>query len=188
LDQFPLAITGDGRTLVFRQQTGNTARGDLYVMSLDGSGPGKPLFETPFIERSAAISPDGRWLAFDSNQSGRFEVYVRPFLNVAGQQWQVSANGGGRPIWSRSGRELFFLSADRNMMVADVRGTTEFSPSVPRKLFSAAAYYSSAYGLGVYDISADGRRFVMLKELPSNEPAEPPQLTVTINWASQPTP
>ena len=184
LDQFPQSITADGRTLGFRVNAGSSGRGDLHVTTLDGSGGTRPLFETPFVERSAAVSPNGKWLAFDSDQTGRFGVYVRPFPHVGTQQWQISGAGGGGPIWSRSGRELFFLAADGNMMVVDVKAENEFSPSLPVKLFNASAYYSSAFGLGLYDISPDGRRFVMVKEIPSAKPSEPTaHLVVTTNWA-----
>ena len=185
--QFPQTVTPDGRTLVFRTQTGATGPGDLHSVAIDGATPSNPLFETPFIERNAALSPDGRWLAFDSNRSGRFEVYVRPFPNVDGGQWQISGEGGAGPIWARSGRELFYVAGDATMMSVSVRTDSEFVPAVPVRLFDASPYYYVGAGPGgTYDISPDGRRFLMVKNLPATEqPDQEPRLAATTNWIAE---
>ena len=87
----------------------------------------RPLIQTPFIERNGVVSPDGRWLAYESdNDSGRLEIYVRPFPDVKAGLWQISTDGGRRPLWAPGGRELFYVAPDRALMAVPVdgRGTT----------------------------------------------------------------
>ncbi len=105
-------LSPDGTHVVFYQNT-QTARGDLLTMSLEGDHRVQPLLQTPFDEQEGTISPDGRWIAYESDSSGRSEVYVRPFPAVAGGQWQVSTASGRRPLWARDGQELFYLAPAR---------------------------------------------------------------------------
>ena len=107
------SISPDSRTLVFVEGQGPGAAPDrdLYLVSLEG-GPAEVLLNTEFNEQDGRISPDGRWLAYRSNESGRDEVYVRPFPDVESGRWQVSTAGGNRAEWGPDGRELFYLSAD----------------------------------------------------------------------------
>ena len=103
------------------------------------------LLDTEFNEGSASVSPNGRWLAYQSDESGKVEVYVRPFPDVETGKWQVSAGGGGQPLWSPDGAELFFLSFDRTadnpnnqIMVAQVEGDPTFRHTTPERLFDLA--------------------------------------------------
>jgi serine/threonine-protein kinase len=183
LEQFPLSFTPNGRTLIFRQQAGAGRGGDLFMMPYVDHGTARPLLETPFAEFNAAISPDGRWIAFDSNASGRFEVYVRPFPNVTGGQWQISGTGAAGPVWARSGRELFYIAADGSMMAVEVKAANEFSASLPVKLFDASAYhFPGANPGGVFDVSPDGRRFIMAKDPKAT--TNDIRLVVTTNWVT----
>jgi serine/threonine-protein kinase len=109
--QFVTGITPDGTAVVFVEQTPTTGR-DLMQLALDGTRKVTPLLQTKFDERNGIVSPDGRWLAYESNSSGTFEIYVRPFPDVGGGQWEISTAGGAQPLWSRSGKELFYFSAD----------------------------------------------------------------------------
>ena len=119
---YATGLSPDGTHVVFYQIT-QTARGDLLTMSLEGDHHVQPLLQTPFDEQEGTISPDGRWIAYESDSSGRPEVYVRPFPAVAGGQWQVSTAGGRRPLWARDGQELFYLARDRRADAGTGRGT-----------------------------------------------------------------
>jgi serine/threonine-protein kinase len=106
---YATGLSPDGTHVVFSQIT-QTARGDLLTMSLEGAHRVQPLLQTSFDEHEGAISPDGRWIAYESNSSGRPEIYVRPFPAIASGHSQVSTAGGTRPLWARDGRELFHLT------------------------------------------------------------------------------
>ncbi len=125
----------DGKWLVFGTGTAGGNR-DVYAMRLGMDSVPRPLLATPAQERAVALSPDGRWLAYMSDESGRDEVYVRPFPNVDDGKWQVSLTGGGQPLWARSGREIFYRSAANQMMVAQVSASPRFSVANRHVLFS----------------------------------------------------
>ena len=94
---------------------------DLMIMSLENPRePPRPLIKTPFGEPNAEISPDGRWVAYQSNESGRFEIYVRPFPNVDAGRWLVSTDGGIQPLWSKNGQELFYVGSNGALMSVSV--------------------------------------------------------------------
>jgi eukaryotic-like serine/threonine-protein kinase len=160
--QAPTALSPDG-TIVFHQVTATMAR-DLMGMALDGSKTITPILQTPFEERDAAVSPDGRWLAYGTESTGRSEVYVRPFPNTSAGQWQVSTNGGGTPLWSRDGKELFFFGADTAFMTVKVEATsTTWSAGQPVQLFGPGYSVGSGTTGRSYDLSADGKRFAMIR-------------------------
>src|SRR5262249_14696629 len=121
----PVSISPDGNRLVLESST-PSAGYDLVVLPLNGTRQMAPLLETPFDERNAAISPDGRWMAYDSNESGVSQIYVRPFPNVSDARYQVSNGGGRTPAWSRNGDELFFVNRTSVIAVA-VQTTPTFS-------------------------------------------------------------
>src|SRR6185295_16250828 len=109
---------------------------DFMLLSLQGTPRVESLLETPFDERNAAISPDGRWMAYESNESGQSQIYVRPFPNVADAHYQISNAGGRTPAWAPNGRELFFANRT-SMMAVTVELTPTFSAGNPTKLFDA---------------------------------------------------
>jgi Tol biopolymer transport system component len=119
------------------------------------------LVATPFDEFTPRLSPDGRWLAYSSDESGRREVYVRPFPNAGTTKWQVSTAGGAEPIWSRSGQELFYKSSGELVAAAVLPGAT-FGVGERQVLFSIAGYESHV-AKRTYDLTPDGRRFVMVR-------------------------
>jgi dipeptidyl aminopeptidase/acylaminoacyl peptidase len=165
----------DGQWLVFRDLASNPESRDIYTLRVAGDSAAVPLLNTRFNETAPAISPDGRWLAYVSNESGREEVYVRPFPNVGDGNWQVSRNGGGEPKWAHSGRELFYREGTR-MMVAEVVAGATFDVSAQRVLFDAGPLIRRsdryAYGYPVYDVSPDDQRFLMARlSGPSHEAA-----------------
>ena len=121
------------------------------------------------------VSPDGKWIAYLSNESGRFEVYVRSFP-VAGAQWQISTSGGTMPVWSPDGRELFYVSADAKMMSVPVTTTgSAFEAEMPRELFPVRLRDDSS---AQYDISPDGKRFLLNAIAPRTDAP----LTLLVNW------
>jgi Tol biopolymer transport system component len=164
-NQNPSGITSDGMRVVFHEVTPTRQR-DLRLLTLTPKPRVETLLDTPFDERDAIVSPDSRWLAYESNSSGRFEIYVRPFPNVGAGQWQVSNAGGVQPQWAPNGRELFYVAPDRALMAVPVEadGAT-WNAGTPKRVIDAR-YFA---GIGTfftrqYDISSDGQRFVMIKD------------------------
>lgn len=163
-DQRPTSVSPDGTRLVFYESSPKTGS-DVMQLRLDGAHQVTPLVQTPFIERNGEISPDGRWLAYEANDAGPFEIYVRPFPDVAGGRWQVSTGGGRQPLWARSGQELFYLAPTGALMRVGVARGATWTATVPAKLLDEGRYYAgTATQVGrMYDIAPDGRRFLMIK-------------------------
>ena len=196
LAQFATAVTPDGSRVILWSPNaasgiGSLAATDIFTAPLDGRGQGPvPLLQSPAQKLAAEVSPDGRWLAYQSNESGRHEVFVRPFPDVESGRWQVSTEGGTRPAWSRKGDELFYL--DGNDQVTAVRfqvsGTT-FIPGKPARILNGryvAGSTTRGYDLRSYDVSADGQRFLMLKETAGASASAPlPTMIVVINWIEE---
>jgi serine/threonine-protein kinase len=194
--QVPSGIAADGTHLVFNEVTSTRLR-DLRLLTLTptrsaagqehGEPPRiEPLLETPFEERGGIVSPDGHWLAYESNSSGQFEIYVRPFPSVGAGQWQVSNAGGVQALWARSGRELFYLAPDGALLTVPVepRGTT-WGAGTATKLF-AGRYFTGADSSRQYEVSPDGQRFLMIKEAgATNQTATPPQVIVVQHWTEE---
>jgi hypothetical protein len=122
--QHPTGFTSDGRQVVLNEST-RTQQGDIRLLTLTPTPQVTPLVETRFDERGGVLSPNGRWLAYESNRSGAYEIYVQPFPLVDGGLWPVSIAGGVQPLWARNGRELFYLAPDGALMkvAVDARGT-----------------------------------------------------------------
>ena len=139
-----------------------TERGDIWLLPLEGDRKPRSFLATQFEERNAMFSPDGRWIAFTSNRSGRDEVYVKAYPGEGGLV-PISTDGGTQPVWAPSGKELFYRNADR-MMVVSVQAEPTFKPGRPGLLFEASSG-QGVFGRGSsnYDISPDGQRFLMLK-------------------------
>ncbi|HEX4913062.1 MAG TPA: protein kinase, partial [Vicinamibacterales bacterium] len=182
-NQFPTSTTPDGATVVLFGASGNSKNAmDVFTLSLnDPAHKAEPLIAAEGMDLGGEVSPDGKWLAYHSNISGEFQVYVRPFPKVQEGRWQISTAGGTRPAWSRDGRELFYL--DRDGLLTSVAITSSaggtFSPGTPARILNRK-YYAGASLLGLdlraYDISPDGQRFIMIKE-----PDTPPPVPQTAN-------
>jgi serine/threonine-protein kinase len=179
--QFLNGITPNG-TAVLYNETMPTGR-DLLQVELDGSHRVTPLLQTKFDERNGTVSPpDGRWLAYESNNSGSFEIYVRPFPNVGDGQWQVSTAGGRQPLWARSGKELFYIGADGTLMRVPVEASGgTWRAGAPVKLLEGRYYTGTGSGRS-YDVSPDGKRFLMIKGPAAVTGATPPALVVVQHW------
>ena len=159
---FPTSFSPDGTRLLVYGDPTNTQKDDIGIVSLDAGADRavKPFLTTMFDERNAEVSPDGRWVAYESDESGQPEVYVRPFPSVDAGRWQVSTGGGTQPLWARNGRELFYRSGDAVMSVP-VETRAGFVARNPVVLFKGQ-FAPSLSGRN-YDVSPDGRRFLMLK-------------------------
>jgi serine/threonine-protein kinase len=142
-----------------------------------------PLVVTEFDETAATLSPDGRWLAYVSNETGRDEVYVRPLPDTDTGKWQVSTGGGSMPLWAHSGRELFYMNDAREMVAAQVETAPSFAVRERRVLFPIASGYRLSANYTAYDVTPDDRRFVMVRAVSSwNEEAAPGALILVENW------
>jgi hypothetical protein len=192
--QFPMSFSPDGRFLLFYQTAvgagpgaGSGAGADLMVLEMGDQRRARPLIQTTYVEMNAEVSPDGRWVAYQSDESGREEIYVRPFPDVNGGRWQVSTAGGTRPLWARTGRELFYLSPALELMRVEVDRDDQFAFGTATLVLKVGIFGGSVIGGGspgrTYDISPDGRRFLILKEIASStQNTEPPHLIVVQNW------
>jgi serine/threonine-protein kinase len=190
--QVPTSWSPDGRTLVFTQRLVSAAslNRDIWALTLGDSVPAaRPFVVSAADEPSAEISPDGRYLAYESNQSGRSEVYVQPFPG-SGRRELVSSDGGGQPVWARSGRELFYRAPGpgrtMRMMVVDVTLGEMFTAGRPRVLWEApSVQYPGGTGGRSYDVTPDGRRFLMTQQ--TGATSQPPITHVVLvqNWLDE---
>ena len=162
-----VAFSPDGAWLVYRVGS-NAGERDLYARRI-GTDSSIALVATPADETSPALSPDGRWLAYVSTESGAAEVYVRPFPNTADGRWQISTQGGQEPVWSRSGRELFYRTAGATnaQMVVEIMPGRTFVTGTRRTLFPLTRY-SLSLAHQQYVVTPDDRRFVMIRATESD--------------------
>ncbi len=176
LDEISFPPTG--LLTIFRTLGTSTGTRKLLFATSPDSAP-KPLVHTDFDNYSPAVSPNGKWLAYTSNESHQAEVYVRPFPAVDSARWTISVSGGQEPRWSRSGREIFFRTSGGDMMAASVAPGNAFQASTPVKLFSSTQMVTDPFHNG-YDVGADGR-FLMIRK--SEKPAL--ALGVVLNWKTE---
>jgi Tol biopolymer transport system component len=178
--QFACDWSKDGRTLVYVE---NSKSLDLWTLNMEGDRKPAPFANTTFNETQCHISSDGRWISYASDESGRYEIYVRPFPSGPGK-WKISINGGELPRWRQDGKELFFISPEGTLMAAAVKAVPDaqlvVSAEVPQLLFDGRLHrYTPGYNFFPYSVASDGKRFLALT--PPRETAETP-LTVVVNW------
>jgi Tol biopolymer transport system component len=185
-DKAPSDWSGDGRFLIYSSVNPKTAF-DLWVLPLDGDRKPFAFLQTQFNEGAGMLSPDGQWMAYQSTESSRYEVYVRPFGRASGDRhqasagkWSISTEGGVFTRWRGDGKELFY-EMDRKIMAVEVKagvskGRRTFEAGVPKLLFDARAY-----GLRSFAVTADGQRFLVNTQV-SEEKS--PSVTVILNWAA----
>jgi hypothetical protein len=181
----PASWSSDGKTLVLSEIALSPLQRDIGTLSMEGKRERKPLLEQKYGEYQPQISPDGHWMAYASAESGQAEIYVRPFPEADRGKWQISASGGENPLWSPQGRELFYRVGDAIMAVAVDTGQT-FKFEKPKLLFRGS-YASNRLGritTSPWDISRDGKRFLMLKEATGeSSPAKiPHKINIVLNW------
>jgi Tol biopolymer transport system component len=155
-----------------------TARTGFDVWSLDiASGKASPYLTSPSNEAQPRMSPDGRWVAYASDETGAWETYVQGFGQARGK-WQISNGGGSQPMWRGDGRELFFLGADGRLFAVPITGSAAFEPGVARPLFQTRVPQNLAPFRSAYAVSPDGQRFLVASLRPN---AEPSAITVVLN-------
>jgi Tol biopolymer transport system component len=137
-----------------------------------------PLVTSPAADLFPALSPDARWLAYGSDESGTMEIYVRPFPETSTAKWQVSTNGGTQPVWSKSGRQLYYIDGKNNLVSADIRPGATFAVGEQRALFSFSPFLRLG-PIPSFDVSADDRRFVVVRE---GEATQQSELIVAEHW------
>jgi serine/threonine-protein kinase len=172
--------TRDGHWLLLRRVVSEEGNGDIYALR-EGDSTLTPLLTTPARESSPALSPDGKWLAYVSNESGKPEVYVRPFPDVGSAKWQVSLSGGFTPMWAHNGKELFYLDDARALIAVTIQPGPTFTFGGQKVLFSASSY-SFAGGYPTFDVAPDDSRFVMIRSV---APSAETELVLIQNWAEE---
>lgn len=179
----------DGRYLAYARSGPGTLN-DLWIIPMEGDHKPFPFLRTPFNELGARFSPDGRWIAYYSNESGKSAIYVKRFIaepnggaSTAAGKWIISRNGGvGMIHWRRDGKELYYLGADSKVMAVDVSATgNDFEAGVPRALFSVPEIFvrRSPVPGNLADVTPDGKRFLFALPVEQNHPAE---FQVMLNW------
>jgi serine/threonine-protein kinase len=177
-NQWPTSVSSDGKQIVLTELTPTMSR-DLMLLTLDGSHRVTPLLQTPFDEQRGIISPDGHWLAYESNSSGQSEIWIRPFPNTSVVQYQISTSGGTRPVWAHNGEELFFIGEDGTLMRVPIEATaTMWNAGAPTKLLESRYYTGGGNPNRSYDVSPDGRRFLMIKAASADPATVPPNIIV----------
>jgi Tol biopolymer transport system component/predicted Ser/Thr protein kinase len=178
--RFPLDWSSDGQSLIFQYSFPST-RGNIGLLPLSGNGKPRELIASTADEVQAQLSPDRRWIAYCSDESGQYEVYVRPFPSSEGR-WQVSAAGGYEPRWRKDGKEIFYIAADRKLMAVPVQGAgSTFQVGAATALFEAPVrgFLQGWENSNRYDVAPDGQRFLI--NVPAEGVASAPMVTV-LNW------
>ena len=174
-DKIPEGWSRDGKFISLTVNGGSTTRGDIWILPLTGDREPFIFLQTQFNELHGQFSPDGRWLAYTSDESGRNEIYVRPFPDPGGK-WQISIAGGTLPRWGHDGSELFYLGEDDKLMVAEIKAAgSAINVTSVRPLFETRPIRTGS----VYDVFSDGRRFLVNTQI---EPEVSLPITLVVNW------
>jgi serine/threonine-protein kinase len=172
--------SADRQWLIFRVGGGGAEGRDIYARRSGSDSAVIPLLASPADEYAPALSDDGRWLAYVSDESGRAEVYVRPFPAVHDGKWQVSTTGGSEPVWAHSGRELFYRNGANQLMAAAIASGSRLPIGEQHALFDAGQF--AAEGIHAdYAVSPDDRRFLMIRQEPNPTGA----VVVVFNWLQE---
>jgi Tol biopolymer transport system component len=198
----PVSWSGDGRFLLLGGGAFGASASDVTVSVLptdaNGHAAGKPF---PFGQKGVGIGerfspgPQGRplWVAYSSNESGRYEIYVRPFdpnsptgIPPGGGKWQVSTQGGFSPRWNSDGKELFYVAPDGTVMSVEVTGSAVFQSGTPKPLFKPKGFSLTTTGVTIanWDASSDGKKFIFPVTQSANTPGPATKFTVVLNWPS----
>ncbi len=182
---YPFSRSNDGNAIVLGEVSLSPFQADIAMMSMEGDNAIRPLLHDNSNENYPQISPYGQWMAYQSDATGRYEVWVCSFPDVNQGRWQVTTGGGDSPLWSPDGRELFYRSGDSYMAV-DVQTGPTFKFGKPEILFKGAyVSNSNPHNYVFWDISPDGKRFLMIKLPEESAPpasAAQPKITIVVNW------
>ena len=178
--QLAYAVTRQGSSAILRETSAATGL-DLKLVPLQPKGEAKPRVTTAFVESNGELSPDERWLAYQSNESGQWHVYVQTFPDPAGGRWQISTAGGRVPLWSRNGRELFYRAPDGTLMAVGVDAGASWRNTTPTVVVRGQYYDTAGANGRTYDVSADGKRFLMIKQAGADD-AGALNLILVQNW------
>jgi serine/threonine protein kinase len=170
--------SSDGQLIVYQTLNPKT-KWDLWVLQMSGDRQSFPFLQTEFNEREAQFSPDGKWIAYTSDESGAPEVYVQTFP-ASGARWRVSTDGGRQPRWRRDGRELFYITADGKLMAVAVKLGATFEAAVPQTLFGTRVLTLTNFR-NQYAVTADGQRFLINSTIEETN-ANP--ISVVVNWTA----
>ena len=176
-------VTKDGSWLVYR--LGGGPSGDLHARRTSGDTTQITLANSGFPETGPAVSPDGRWLAYASTETGPHEVYVRPFPEVSGGKWLISVGGGSEPLWSRDGRELFYRNGNDDLIAVTVSSGSAAPPTGQQRVLFSATPYLADFNHRMYDVTPDGRRFVMIRLGVGDRGAAAAELIVVQNFFAE---
>jgi Tol biopolymer transport system component len=180
--QQPSGWSADGQTLLLHQNDHPESGWDVMMFRPGEDTEARPLLNSPAMEALPHLSPDGRWLAYVSDESGRLEVYVQSFPEL-GNKWQISTDGGIEPIWSPDGTELFYRDEEGlEMIVVDITLEPEFRPGTPRVLFEGRFVETPGYGRN-YDVAPDGQSFLMFQQ--NMVGIEASELRLVFNWLEE---
>jgi serine/threonine-protein kinase len=180
-------VSPDGFQIIF-DQIGPDGSKDLMALELAAGHRVVPLLRTPADEQNGQLSPDGHWLAYESDESGQFEVYVRPYPNLDGGRWQISIDGGARPAFTRRGNELLFQGKDGRLMGAALRIATTFSADAPIGIIEPKYYslqFSPTSTARAWDASPDGSRFLMIEAADAEVTGTTRAIVVVLNWVKE---
>jgi Tol biopolymer transport system component len=181
----PLDWSADGRFIFYWETTPQT-NNDVWVLPLESGARPYPWLNARFAEGPARFSPDGKWVAYGSNESGNYEIYLQAFVpgaaaSASGGKWQISTNGGIAPSWQSDGRELYYVSADNKLMAIEVTPGAEVKFGIPQSLFSLGSARAVTLNTG-YTLTRDGQRFLFVTNA---EEASVPPFTVVLNWMAE---
>jgi Tol biopolymer transport system component len=172
-------VSADGRVLLFHSRDAATGF-DLWSASLSGDDAPTPFVKTPYNEGQSRFSPDGKWVTYASEESGKQEIYVRRFAG-SGEKHQISAGGGSWPRWRRDGRDLFYVASGPKVMAVTIETEPAFSAGAPRALFDVPDSLPAGGAIGIvdpFDVSPDGQRFLLSPSTLNG--AEP--VSLIVNW------
>jgi dipeptidyl aminopeptidase/acylaminoacyl peptidase len=178
----PFSWSDNGKTMVLSEWESNSY--DIGMLSMEGDRKYKSLLNEKYHEAQPQISPDSRWMVYTSNESGQNQIYVRPFPEVNAGRWQISTSGGDSPLWSRDGQEIFYRNGDAVMAVS-VKIAPTFGLETAKMLFRGTyvsnVFSSENWDYATWDISPDGKRFLMMKEAGSSA-GGPRKINIILNW------
>jgi eukaryotic-like serine/threonine-protein kinase len=184
--QSPVSFSPDGKYLTFDQKDPQT-NDDAWVLPIGNASDARAIAKSARDEGSAKFSPDGRWIAYSSMEFGRPQIFVQPFPGL-GPKLQISNDGGGDPVWRRSGGELYYRTGNK-MMAVSVTTSPEFRASAPRLLWEGDYSKGSGASCGMpgasssnYDVTPDGQHFLMVRD---DDRVSAKQIVVVLNWAEE---